>query len=339
MKLIKSNQKIDLETSFPNISYRSTLRNIHQLDLTSPNYLDLTGIIGQAKSTGEEEFRSKKLYSPKRFIQGIGKLNELKTVKYGFSTREFGNMAFKFGETKEVVSNRAKFAKAVGASLKNAVFMRPTHGANIEIVSSKDIGNGAFSPGTNFGPADGIITFDKGVALGLNSADCVPIIVTSKNKDVLALIHAGRTGTNAQITKIMIKKLISLGVNPKELIVGIGPSIQKACYKLEFLETTKPNQWLPWVTPYFKQVKIKVEKVGKTYRIQAEKGKLMVDVIGLNIRQLIDAGVNPENIEVAPVCSYCLAKQGEMFSHQLSSQYNKSRLFPEGRFMVLAMLS
>jgi YfiH family protein len=286
--------------------------------------------------------RDLSIYSHRGFIKGISILSKVKKLKYGYSTRRFGNMAFKYGETEEVVSNRKGFMKAVGVNIKNSVFMRPNHGKAIEIVDSSHKGRGAYAAGTSVGPADAMITFEKGVALGLNSADCVPLIMTTKTADVLALVHAGRVGTDARIAKTTIRKIASYGIKPADLIVGIGPAIQKSCYKLEYLETTNPNQWLPWVRAVNKAVKIKVEKVTETskeYSVMAEKGNILVDIIGFNIQQLLEMGVKEENIEVAPVCALCQARRGEIFSHYLSSQYQKTKLFPEGRFMSIAQLS
>lgn len=282
------------------------------------------------------------LYSHRGFIKGIRVLNRVKKLKYGFSTKRFGNMAFRFGEEKEVVENRREFSKAAGVNLKNTVFMRANHGKGIAVVDSSHKGRGAYVVGTSVGPADALITFEKGVALGLNSADCVPLIMTTKNGDALALVHAGRIGTDAKIAKTTIRKLASFGIKAEDLIVGIGPAIQKSCYKLQYLETDNPYQWLPWISPVSKLNKIIVDKVEgaeKEYRIRAEKGKILVDIIGFNIQQVLDMGVKQENIDIAPVCALCMARRDEIYSHYLSSQYKNSRLFPEGRFMSLAQLS
>lgn len=281
------------------------------------------------------------LYSKQGVLKGIPALNKIKGLKYGFSTRSFGNMAFRFGELDQVVNNRSEFIKKFGSNIKKTVFMRPNHGKLIEFVDASHKGRGAIEVGTSIGPADAMITFEKNMALGLNSADCVPMIITTKKADVLALIHAGRLGTDSKIAKATIKKLISLGVDPKELVVGIGPSIQKTCYKLKYLETNSPYQWMPWIRPVLKSVKVLVEESiadGKRYRVKAQKGKILVDIIGFNVAQLLEMGVKPENIDVIPVCALCMARTGEIYSHFLSSQFKNSRLFPEGRFMSIAEL-
>jgi len=282
------------------------------------------------------------LYSHRGFIKGIRLFDKVKKLKYGFSTKRFGNMAFKFGEIEEVVGNRKEFIKAAGINIKNTVFMRPNHGKGIEVVDSSHKGRGAYLPGTSVGPVDALITFDKGVALGLNSADCVPLIMTTKKADVLALVHAGRIGTDAKIAKTTIRKLVSYGVKVEDLLVGIGPAIQRNCYKLEYLETDIPYQWLPWISTVLRGGKLFVEKnnsAGKQYRVRAEKGRILVDIIGFNVAQLLKMGVKQENIDVTAVCALCLSRKSEMYSHFLSSQFKNSKLYPEGRFMSIAQLT
>lgn len=330
-------------------------QNIQPIDL-NVSFTAVGGIIEtlrQPDSYIERKTLNPSIYSEQGFIKGLSRIDQIKHLKYGFSTQSFGNMAFKFGPIREVIDNRAKFIKAVGLNLKNTVFMHPNHGKGIKVVDFSYKGRGARHPGTSVGPVDALITFEKGVALALNAADCAPLIITSNNSDVLALVHAGRVGTDAKIAKTTIKKIMSYGIKAQDLVVGIGPAIQKSCYKLEYLETANPYQWLPWIRPVSKPSKIKVEKMGelgKLYQIKAETGKILVDIVGFNIAQLLEMGVKAENIETVPVCALCMAKKGEIFSHSLSMQYKQSlpsagdkgknsNLYPEGRFMSIAQLS
>lgn len=318
--------------------YRPSRRNIANLTLVQRDIANLTQPLRPNPSLAK--INDEKIYSAGGFIKGIQQLDSLVSLNYGFSTQKFGNMAFKYGGAEEVVYNRRNFLASAGIELRDVVFMRPNHGTKIEVVTGADKGKGAVEPGSGVGPADALITFEKGTGLGLNSADCIPLIVASKSSDVLALIHAGRRGTDARITAKVIKKLSGMGVNVKDLIVGIGPSVQKSCYKLENLKTSNPTMWLPWITPQQKQTQILIEEnqAEGFFNIRAEKGKIIVDILGYNIQQLIETGIDPDNIDVAPVCSTCFAKKRELYSHSLANLYKKSNLYPEGRFMAVAML-
>ncbi len=274
-------------------------------------------------------------------IKGLSVLDNITGLKYGFSSKSFGNMGYKYGLKKEVLKNRRGFANALGFSLKKSVNYKVIHGANIEIATFDHAGKGAYDIETGVEGVDGLITTEKNLPLILTTGDCASIILTTKNSDVLALIHAGRKSTDRLIAKQAVKKLSSMGFSPKDLIVGIGPSIQKNCYRLKYMQTKTPYAWLPWITPTLKDAKIHVEigvNIRDGYKITVDKGSLMVDVIGYNVSQLIGAGVNPENISVAPVCTSCLTVKNELYSHFLSNKYKKSNLYPEGRFAAVAVL-
>lgn len=78
---------------------------------------------------------------------------------------------------------------------------------------------------------DTLITNEKGVPLAIRTADCAPILIYDPQQELLALIHAGRKGTELQITRktVLILKE-SFDSNPKDLIVKIGPCISPCCY-------------------------------------------------------------------------------------------------------------
>jgi len=82
-------------------------------------------------------------------------------------------------------------------------------------------------------PADGIFTDNPEVTLLMRFADCVPLVYYDPTKCVVGLVHAGWQGTLQQVAaegvRLMQEKYDS---NPKDLIVGIGPSICGQCYQV-----------------------------------------------------------------------------------------------------------
>ncbi|OGV92440.1 hypothetical protein A3B57_04010 [Microgenomates group bacterium RIFCSPLOWO2_01_FULL_47_10] len=97
---------------------------------------------------------------------------------------------------------------------------------------------------------DGLITDRRNTALMIKTADCLPIIMTSEAKPVIAALHAGWKGLSAGIHLGGISKLDSLwNLLPKQIFVYIGPSIQSCCYVFE----DKPTQagdvkWQPYIS-------------------------------------------------------------------------------------------
>ncbi len=63
-------------------------------------------------------------------------------------------------------------------------------------------------------------------------ADCVPIFLFDPKHDVVGLVHSGLRGAIQKVGLMAIMKMISeFGSDPKEILVGLGPGIQKCCYK------------------------------------------------------------------------------------------------------------
>lgn len=98
------------------------------------------------------------------------------------------------------------------------------HGKEVVVVGSK---NG----GTKVKGADGLITADKGLALGVFTADCLPVFFGTKDAKAVGIVHAGWRGIAAGIIPETLNIFEQeFGVNPRDLIVAIGPHIQRCCY-------------------------------------------------------------------------------------------------------------
>jgi len=79
--------------------------------------------------------------------------------------------------------------------------------------------------------ADGHIAAEKGTALTVGIADCVPVFIAHPS-GVVALLHSGWKGTAARITSAAIEALARYGHAPDELAIHLGPSICGRCYEV-----------------------------------------------------------------------------------------------------------
>jgi len=73
------------------------------------------------------------------------------------------------------------------------------------------------------GEADALISMSPGVAVGIATADCVPILLTTAGAETVAAIHAGWRGTLADIVGTVVSALEERGVEPAQLEAAIGP--------------------------------------------------------------------------------------------------------------------
>ena len=145
-----------------------------------------------------------------------------------FSLVVFGNMSEKFGGG--AIKNQKKawrYLKEQGLNPHQEIALLPSKAPGAIITPEP----GLLRPQVAIGNA--VITAEEGSVLSLFPADCYPIFLTDEASRFLALIHGSfvalKRGRIVEKT-IQVTRQQS-GVKPQELLVGIGPGIQKCCYQ------------------------------------------------------------------------------------------------------------
>jgi polyphenol oxidase len=156
-------------------------------------------------------------------------------VPHGFFTRRGGvsggpyaslNCSLSGGDAPEaVLSNRAAAARALGADPDRLVGLTQVHGTEIVRVTTP------WAPGA--GPrADAMVTDRPGVALGIITADCVPLLLADTDAGVVGAAHAGWRGAVAGVIEATIAAMARLGARPGAITAAIGPCIRQASYEV-----------------------------------------------------------------------------------------------------------
>lgn len=239
------------------------------------------------------------------------KLEQTGLVNHLFSTRLGGvsegkyssmNLSFNRGDKREnVIENYKRLCGCVDIDINNLVLSRQTHTNNVKVVDKSHCGTGIFKD--SFNDIDGLITATKNVALVTQYADCTPLVFLDPVKKVIATSHAGWRGTVKEIGKKTVEKMaLEFGCNPNDILAGIGPCIGKCCYEVDdpvYLEFKKLD--------YLQLDKIFQKK---------PNGKYMLNLVEANKQILINAGINPCNIDLSDICTCCNAD--ELHSHRAS---------------------
>jgi len=263
-------------------------------------------------------------------------------LNYGFSSSNdsrYRNYAFPYGTYDDVMQNRHELAEVMGVNVANGVFMRPVHGRRITYVGQMNRGAGVYEASTAVQSTDGLITQDRDVLLGLNAADCVPMMSYVPKRKIAGLTHAGREGTNLNIAAQNINAMKLLGVDPEDIFIGIGPSIEQSCYELPYFISTDPENDLKYIDPSVAtgELELTKDESGKTKISPKHAPFVTIDIVAKNIDQLVSSGVPIENIENAGICTREEALAGRMPSH-LVSRLDPQR-YPEGRFAAWVQIN
>jgi YfiH family protein len=141
--------------------------------------------------------------------------------------------------------------------------------------------------GESIGEGDAIVSAECGVAIGIRTADCVPILVADPGTRMVACVHAGWRGTAANIIGATIDLLRSRGCRASDLCVAIGPSIGSCCYEVG-----------PEVARRFETWRTRI-----SHTEDSGVDKTTLDLRGINEIQSIEAGVR--KIWKSEECTYC----------------------------------
>jgi len=138
--------------------------------------------------------------------------------------------------------------------------------------------------GEQIGEGDALVSAEPDVAIGIRTADCVPILFADPETRVIACAHAGWRGTAANIAAATVARMEALGCDPKNIVAAIGPSIGPCCYEVSAETAFHFDRW-------------------RTATDGEERPHL--DLPAINEAQLVEAGIY--RIWKSGECTYCRA--------------------------------
>lgn len=203
------------------------------------------------------------------------------------------NLSFNVGDDPQAVKdNLCDVKKAVGVHDLRVVTMRQVHGDEILEVRDRKL--------KEAGEADGMVTKERGLFLGVLTADCVPVLFSVRGEKLAAVAHAGWRGTLTGIAPKMVRELKERhGVNPASIEAALGPSVGPCCYEIgPEVAASVMQKW-----------------GGLAERsLRTGNGKSFLDLRALNALQLEDAGVPPLQIFKVGPCTSCARE--DFFSYR-----------------------
>lgn len=255
-----------------------------------------------------------------------------KWLIHGFSTRSGGkttvyrpgNTDLNLGFTNSddhnnVTANRGLFVSATtgGKEILGMVTLRQIHSSLVRRVTAQDISAPL--------KGDGLMTDQPGVLLGIQTADCIPVLVADRKNRAVAAFHAGWRGTLARIVENGVGRMrLEFGSGPENLIASIGPGIGQCCYSVGDEVRQQFDSQFTYAPELFREVfdsdpvKEKYPMLFLTARApgHSELGPGMhLDLVEANRRQLLAAGLGKGSIFVTGQCTGC--NTDRFFSHRI----------------------
>ena len=163
------------------------------------------------------------------------KLKKFKTINHCFFSKKNGfskgiykslNCGLGSEDSKiNIKKNLIFVSKKMGIKKKNLILMNQTHSNNVIVINKKNIRSRKIN-------SDALITDLKGVALGVLTADCVPIILYDEINHVIGCVHAGWKGALSGVIKNTIYKFKKLNKINK-ISASVGPCIGRKSYEVK----------------------------------------------------------------------------------------------------------
>ncbi len=215
-------------------------------------------------------------------------MNRFPYLFHGFFSRHGGysrppyqslNVALKVGDrTRDVSRNISKIGKILKAS--KIVSVTQEHGCNIIIIDKNYLKT--YHPRTP-PVSDALITAETGIALLIKVADCQAVFLLDTVRKVIANIHCGWRGNVKNIIGKTVDAMKGVfGSKPGDMIAAISPSLGPCCAEFKDYKRLLPRKFNNF-------------KIGQDH----------FDFWQISRAQLVESGIDRENIEIAEICTVC----------------------------------
>ncbi|MGY2042651.1 peptidoglycan editing factor PgeF [Pseudomonas pergaminensis] len=157
--------------------------------------------------------------------------------------------------------------------------------------------------------ADGVCTGEH-YPIAVITADCLPLLIASKNAEKVAAVHGGWKGLQAGIVANAIQRFTDEGIAIDQLQVAIGPSIKPCCYEVSraFITQFQAEQghlWRDRQAPWSQVQPAPLLHPEIAPPSARQAASAWFDLSGYGVMLLQAAGIRREQIEVSEVCTYC----------------------------------
>ena len=193
---------------------------------------------------------------------------------------------------KNVYKNLSLISKKIKINQKKLSLMYQTHSNKVIIINKKNKNLKKFN-------SDALITKLKGIALGVVTADCVPIILYDIKNQIIGCIHAGWKGASSGIIENTVKKFRKLGTR-NIIFASVGPCIGKKSYEVDI--------------DFYKKF-ISKSKKNSVYFLKKNNNKKL-----FNLRKYVNDKLIKLNVEVDHVNHDTFKEKSNFFSYRRSQK-------------------
>lgn len=234
----------------------------------------------------------------------IGPFNAITGLRHAFFTREGGvsegiyaslNCGLGSRDTPaHVTENRRRAARALDVDPGKLLTCYQIHSAEAVIVEKpwKE---------EERPRADALVTSTPGLAIGILTADCAPLLLADHRAGVIGAAHAGWKGALAGVVEATVAAMERLGARRSEILAAIGPCIGQCSYE---------------VGPEFPAPFLAQAEANRGFFRPGQGDRLLFDLKGYVARRLVQAGVK----DIHPLPCDTFREEKRFFSYRRASK-------------------
>ena len=216
---------------------------------------------------------------------------------------------------KNVYENYRLALSVLGTIPAKSVGSKQIHESTVLAVKNEDAERGINPSKPELDGCDGLYlneSADGISALCIKTADCVPVLLSSRDGKEVSAVHAGWRGTAADIVTKAAEKF---SCDKKDILCAIGPCIGVCCYEVGEEVYDAVNRLFE-----FKDIGHLTDSMFRNVCTCSASSKKKANLTEINKQLLISHGIPEENIDVSGICTAC--HEDEFFSHRASGGFS-----------------
>lgn len=185
-----------------------------------------------------------------------------------------------------VEENLRRAAARLGVAPGSILYASQVHGADVLAVTGAETRDEVLARS-----ADAVLAAEPGVACGVRSADCVPILVGDPATGSVVAVHSGWKGTVLDVVGAGVRALLATGAGrPEAFVAAIGPHVRVCCFE---------------VGPDVADAIAAAAPLDRAAVVREGDGKPRVDLCAVVRAQLSRAGMSAARVDDVPGCTVC----------------------------------
>ena len=215
----------------------------------------------------------------------------------GASTGAYAEMNINYycGDAPQAIAeNRRLLCSELGIADSQLLYPHQTHGCKVVEIDRELLALPSGEQQQRLDGVDAVVTRQRGICIGVSTADCIPIIIYDPRHHAVAAVHAGWRGTVGRIVQKAVAEMAArFGSEVGSMSAVIGPGISKKNFEVG---------WEVW--QQFADAGFPMDEISDSAEQNDRGRRPHIDLPLCNKLQLIEAGLSGHAVTECGICTY-----------------------------------